>query len=427
MEQPGSQNQTEIRPEMINQSLICCTCLTTITTLGECECHELFTIGGGDYENTIEVYREVFLSFIKHFIRTEFPNLSPLDENIVFRNDTDGTTYTCYFASNGLRVEVRPWASEIWATQDQELSIASNVYSEYSVYERPYELATSGNQENVNHNIEQSLITNRREGNTSEQENRNYLQLRQTMVTFMSREMAVIFDILGQHLDWQHILRHVESDTIELRWRLYEHDFGFNDGYDHIDYSEFDIGNHYVIGYSPLHTEENYVFNSNAREFGNMISFGGHDYIEYQFPLNTTEEYEDVDEFALNAGAQEYVSGFGEIINFDGYGYIVYDFPLNAAEEYEIIVPDDDNFNSGLHPASNSAIESLLKHVISFDSGDECCICTDPIAVGDEAKILPCNHFYHSECIIKWLGISNACPLCRYQLPSKANEDQRQN
>ncbi|XP_059078119.1 uncharacterized RING finger protein P4H10.07-like [Cryptomeria japonica] len=57
-----------------------------------------------------------------------------------------------------------------------------------------------------------------------------------------------------------------------------------------------------------------------------------------------------------------------------------------------------------------------------FNEGDAwCCICHSSILEMGEWKQLlqlPCGHGYHSECIAKWLGANNTCPLCRYQLPS---------
>lgn len=42
-----------------------------------------------------------------------------------------------------------------------------------------------------------------------------------------------------------------------------------------------------------------------------------------------------------------------------------------------------------------------------------CSICLAELSVGSKATRLPCSHFYHEECVMKWLDRSNTCPLCR--------------
>ncbi|GMN45744.1 hypothetical protein TIFTF001_014929 [Ficus carica] len=46
-----------------------------------------------------------------------------------------------------------------------------------------------------------------------------------------------------------------------------------------------------------------------------------------------------------------------------------------------------------------------------------CVICLEEILLGCEASRLPCLHFYHECCILRWLEKSNLCPLCRFELP----------
>ena len=77
-------------------------------------------------------------------------------------------------------------------------------------------------------------------------------------------------------------------------------------------------------------------------------------------------------------------------------------------------------------PASQTAIENLARQIISIDqvtSGNAiCAICTDLMPVGEAARQLPCNHLYHSHCIIEWLNRRNNCPLCRYKLPTDGHQ-----
>ncbi|XP_073219822.1 uncharacterized protein [Cicer arietinum] len=50
-----------------------------------------------------------------------------------------------------------------------------------------------------------------------------------------------------------------------------------------------------------------------------------------------------------------------------------------------------------------------------FEKDLICSICLDELPVGSEVIQLPvpCCHVYHEECIMRWLDMSNICPLCR--------------
>ncbi|XP_057462906.1 E3 ubiquitin-protein ligase At1g63170-like [Actinidia eriantha] len=45
-----------------------------------------------------------------------------------------------------------------------------------------------------------------------------------------------------------------------------------------------------------------------------------------------------------------------------------------------------------------------------------CCICLAKYAENDELRELPCCHFFHVECVDKWLKIYASCPLCKYEV-----------
>ncbi|KAK7407686.1 hypothetical protein VNO78_09699 [Psophocarpus tetragonolobus] len=51
----------------------------------------------------------------------------------------------------------------------------------------------------------------------------------------------------------------------------------------------------------------------------------------------------------------------------------------------------------------------------------ECCICLCSYEDGAELHALPCNHHFHSSCIVKWLKMNATCPLCKYNI-LKGNE-----
>ncbi|CAK7223712.1 hypothetical protein SCUCBS95973_005272 [Sporothrix curviconia] len=46
-----------------------------------------------------------------------------------------------------------------------------------------------------------------------------------------------------------------------------------------------------------------------------------------------------------------------------------------------------------------------------------CSICTEDFAVGEDVRVLPCDHKYHPHCVDPWLiNVSGTCPLCRLDL-----------
>lgn len=57
-------------------------------------------------------------------------------------------------------------------------------------------------------------------------------------------------------------------------------------------------------------------------------------------------------------------------------------------------------------------------------SNKQCCICLLDYSVGDELRILSCQHNYHQDCIDRWLVSKPHCPLCirKVTVPSLINQ-----
>lgn len=75
-------------------------------------------------------------------------------------------------------------------------------------------------------------------------------------------------------------------------------------------------------------------------------------------------------------------------------------------------------------PATTCSIEALEK--VRFDSlttpPPMCAICLEDFGAPDDddqpITRLPCSHYFHGDCVVRWLGISHRCPLCRHRMPT---------
>ncbi|KAL0274560.1 UNVERIFIED_CONTAM: hypothetical protein PYX00_002660 [Menopon gallinae] len=68
-------------------------------------------------------------------------------------------------------------------------------------------------------------------------------------------------------------------------------------------------------------------------------------------------------------------------------------------------------------PASKEVVNNLKKEIINR-ADVKCPVCLKEHDVGETVTVLPCSHSFHGECILPWLGKTNSCPLCRYEMPT---------
>ena len=64
-----------------------------------------------------------------------------------------------------------------------------------------------------------------------------------------------------------------------------------------------------------------------------------------------------------------------------------------------------------------------IYHLISLETKDisqdiECPICLDEFKLSDKCYLLPCNHYFHKECLDDWFEKDKICPTCRLSLGS---------
>ena len=91
----------------------------------------------------------------------------------------------------------------------------------------------------------------------------------------------------------------------------------------------------------------------------------------------------------------------------------------------ELIEQLTQNDRPGVPPAPESTIDAIPTVKITephLSNDSQCPVCKEEFKVGGEARELPCNHIYHSDCIVPWLRLHNSCPVCRQELPVSSDE-----
>ncbi|KAM0875533.1 hypothetical protein ACQ4PT_036750 [Festuca glaucescens] len=76
---------------------------------------------------------------------------------------------------------------------------------------------------------------------------------------------------------------------------------------------------------------------------------------------------------------------------------------------------ENDPSRYGTPPARKEAIEALP--TVKIEEAVSCSVCLDDLELGSQAKQLPCEHKFHSPCILPWLELHSSCPVCRFELP----------
>ena len=102
----------------------------------------------------------------------------------------------------------------------------------------------------------------------------------------------------------------------------------------------------------------------------------------------------------------------------------------NQFENYINIIMSFDAGHKGNPPASEKAINRLKKEEINKDNIKffeqlTCNICLENFIENKISIKLDCGHYFHDNCIIKWLKMRNTCPVCRHELESNDPDYER--
>lgn len=87
--------------------------------------------------------------------------------------------------------------------------------------------------------------------------------------------------------------------------------------------------------------------------------------------------------------------------------YLFYLFLLFTKSTYELLI----------HNSSNDIVNIKFKNIYNYLNTvdyNNCIICFEKYNPNCNIIILPCNHYYHHNCILDWIISSNSynCPYC---------------
>ncbi|CAN6540219.1 unnamed protein product [Malus baccata var. baccata] len=94
---------------------------------------------------------------------------------------------------------------------------------------------------------------------------------------------------------------------------------------------------------------------------------------------------------------------------------------INSLPTYKFKIKKNkhgDNRDGGSSGATEGGVVAAGTEKERAISGEDavCCICLAKYANNDELRELPCSHFFHKDCVDKWLKINASCPLCKSEV-----------
>ncbi|KAK1629271.1 hypothetical protein QYE76_003586 [Lolium multiflorum] len=76
-------------------------------------------------------------------------------------------------------------------------------------------------------------------------------------------------------------------------------------------------------------------------------------------------------------------------------------------------------------PASKKAMVALRVPAAGEVPEQDCAVCLEDFAAGGrKLRTMPCSHSFHQRCIFVWLLVNRRCPMCRFAMPSRADDEE---
>ncbi|KAL3529248.1 hypothetical protein ACH5RR_008570 [Cinchona calisaya] len=77
----------------------------------------------------------------------------------------------------------------------------------------------------------------------------------------------------------------------------------------------------------------------------------------------------------------------------------------------------EDDITSCMRKTKNPVTDNLLSSSVT-EMEKKCSVCQEEYEADDETGKLNCGHYFHIQCIKKWLSQKNACPICKTEAVS---------
>ncbi|XP_051190282.1 E3 ubiquitin-protein ligase RDUF1-like [Lolium perenne] len=76
-------------------------------------------------------------------------------------------------------------------------------------------------------------------------------------------------------------------------------------------------------------------------------------------------------------------------------------------------------------PASRKAMAALRVPAAGETREQGCAVCLEDFVTGGggELRTMPCSHSFHRRCIFDWLLVNRRCPMCRFEMPPRTQDD----
>ncbi|CAK9199736.1 unnamed protein product [Sphagnum troendelagicum] len=99
-----------------------------------------------------------------------------------------------------------------------------------------------------------------------------------------------------------------------------------------------------------------------------------------------------------------------------------YKFKLKGANNTKVNKEESESDSEGIGEGGLVAAGTEKERLVSPEDA-VCCICLGKYKDDVELRELPCTHYFHVECVDKWLVINASCPLCKHDVVESTETD----